>query len=286
MTTDVDTLETQVSEQLADLVQSLGNLKEQAENHGSSSKTLSETAAEIRQMISAIAKTAEAIQASADAVSKVDTAAVLQELQETRANLQTAFTTSAQRADTFQARQQAESEKVVTSVETLLTDAKSTKEGLTTASEMIDRLDKTTSRTGQELASSVDSLQKSALSNAAATVDKITELSTQLQKETNDAIGEASSSITDGQSQQLAAINSSEAKNAEMIKQLAAKLGQIEEQNSSQFNKVELAVEKTRERMAEELETRIGSTRALVLAFGVISMLGILATLGVILFRG
>jgi hypothetical protein len=286
MTTDVDTLESQVSEQLADLVQSLGNLKTQAEAHGSSSKTLSETAAEIRQMISAIAKTAEAIQASADAVSKVDTAAVLQELQETRANLQTAFTTSAQRADTFQARQQAESEKVVASVETLLTDAKSTKEGLTTASEMIDRLDKTTSRTGQELASSVDSLQKSALSNAAATVDKITELSTQLQKETNDAIGEASSSITDGQSQQLAAINSSEAKNAEMIKQLAAKLGQIEEQNSSQFNKVELAVEKTRERMAEELETRIGSTRALVLAFGIISMLGIFATLGVILFRG
>lgn len=265
MTIDVDTLETQVSEQLADLVQSLGNLKEQAENHGSSSKTLSETAAEIRQMISAITKTTGAIQDSADAVRKVDTTAVLQGLQETRSNLETALTTAAQRADTFQESQHAEIQTVVASVKTILRDTEAVKEGLS---------------------ASVKSLEESMQSNAAFTVDKISESSRQLQKEVTDAIGQAKSHITHGQSKQVAAAKNSAAKHAEILEQLSPKLSHLEQKNSSQLREIVLAVEKTKEQMTEDLETRIGSTRTLVLTFGIISMLGIFATLGLVLFRG
>lgn len=217
MTTDVDTLESQVSEQLADLVQSLGNLKEQAEAHGSSSKTLSDTAAELRQLIPAITATTAAIQSSAAAVSKVDTSAVLQELQETRSNLQTALTTAAQRNDTFQSEQDATGKKVTAAIDALLETATGNKQGITTAADSIKRLDQKSER--------------------------------------------LSKGIEDG-------------------------IAQLFQRQTTRLDSLETNAKSLESRQAEQLsaiEARIGKTRTLVLAFGAVTVIGVLAILGAIL---
>ncbi len=329
MTIDVDTLETQVSEQLADLVQSLGNLKEQAENHGSSSKTLSETAAEVKQLIPAITATTAAIESSAEAVRKVDTAAVLQELQETRTNLETALTTAAQKNDTFQSKQEATGDKVSTSMETLLEDARHTKNGVTMASESIEQLEKSTAIANRELSDSLQSLEKSALANAASTVERLSARTDELHAATNKSVTEAASSLMSGQStlatsitsaseqilgdlqsglgrlsssqnQQLTAIDSAAVKTERVVKQFEDRFEQADTRRSAQVNTLEQAIDRIEKRLStelaateerhmermDELETRATGTRTLVLAFGAVSVVGILAILGALLFGG